>query len=268
MSLPPPDPVDRVLISYYSLVSSRLVVIAALQLIRRLSPSRLLRRLRDDLWSTKHFFELRCDLSKPLPEVAPAKLPITMTPVPPRTFRGFRDELTRTDAENYLKVLLRTWYCRAGVETLYVAFDGEKAAYAQWLVTAEGQRRIPRFLPGRFPALDPNDRLVEGAYTFLDYRRLGLMRDGMAQLLRFAADAGAAAVITYVADDNIGSLRGCANVGFTPHRVRVSTRRIVRWARNHPVDDKQLAVWQAATARDERATPAEAPARQAEHSGG
>jgi hypothetical protein len=222
------------------------------QLIRQLRPRGLLHRLREDIWETKYFFELRCDLQHELPGVVPAKLPIEMQPVDPRTFTGFSEELARVDADNYLKVLLRTWYCSAGVETLYVGFDGDQPAYAQWLATPEGQRRIPRVLPGRFPALNPDELLLEGAYTFVAYRRLGLMRDGMAQLLRFALKSGASAVITYVAVDNIPSLRGCADVGFAPHRVRVSTRRVLRWTKNRPVGEDDWRLWETATAKVEQ----------------
>jgi hypothetical protein len=228
-------------------------------LIRCIRPRGLLQRLREDLWNTKYFFELRCDLEHELPDVVPAKLPIKMQPVVPRTFSGFNEELANVDADNYLKVLLRTWYCRAGVEALYVAFDGDNPAYAQWLATPEGQRRIPWFLPGRFPPLKSDQLLLEGAYTFVAYRRLGLMGDGMAQLLRIARQTDASAVITYVAADNIPSLRGCANVGFVPHRIRVSTRRLLRRTTNRPVGAQDREVWEAATAKssDANKPPAE-----------
>jgi hypothetical protein len=219
------------------------------ELIRRLRLQGLLGRLGDDLWSVKCFYELRCDLRHELPQVERAKIPIEMQPLEARAFKGFSDELKRCDGSNYLKVLLRTWYCRAGLGTLYVAFQGDAPVYAQWLSAPDEQRRIPWFLPGRFPALHRGEVLLEGAYTFNEYRRLGLMRDGMAQLLEVARGRGASAVITYVAVDNIPSLRGCADVGFVPNRVRVSTRRIVRWTSNHPVDDEHRRLWEAATAK-------------------
>jgi hypothetical protein len=78
----------------------------------------------------------------------------------------------------------------------------------------------------------------------------------MGQLMRIAQDSGASAVITYVAIDNIPSLRGCANVGFGPNRVRVSKRRILRRTTNHPVDAAHYKVWETATAKAKQ--PAEA----------
>jgi GNAT superfamily N-acetyltransferase len=224
-------------------------LVSVWQSIGRLRLQKLSPYLRSFLWDTKHDFELRCDLTRELPPIRPAKIPIEMRPTDPREFKGFKDELAKSDGADYRKVLIRAWYCRAGVETLYVGFDGDQPAYAQWLATPEDQRRIPRVLPGRFPELNPDELLVEGAYTFAEYRRLGLMRDGMAQLLRFALETGASAAITYVGVDNIPSLRGCADVGFVPHRMRVSTRRILRWTRNRPVGEEHWRLWEAATAK-------------------
>jgi GNAT superfamily N-acetyltransferase len=219
------------------------------QSIRRVGFGGGLQRLGDELWNVQSFYELRCDLRPGLVPVASAKMPITMRPVEARTFKGFHNELARCDRSDYLKLLLRNWYCRAGVGTLYVAFDGDEPVYAQWLATPEDQRRIPPFLPGRFPALRSGELLLEGAYTFAAYRRLGLMREGMAQLLGVARERGAPVVVTYVDFDNIGSLRGCADVGFVPDEVRVSTRRIVRWTKNRPVREPDWRAWEAATAK-------------------
>ncbi len=59
----------------------------------------------------------------------------------------------------------------------------------------------------QFPNLAPDDWLVEGAYTFVAYRRLGAMGDGMHQLVMAARDAGARRVITYVSEAGVASLR-------------------------------------------------------------
>lgn len=165
-------------------------------------------------------------------------------------FRGFDEELERSSPENYLKVLLRTWYCRAGVEQLYVASSDGMPVYAQWLLTPAGQQRIPSYLPGRYPPLRENEMLLEGAYTFERFRGLGVMAVGMGQLVRIAKGTGAAALVTYVDFDNVPSLRGCANVGFVPDIERVSVRRAgVRRTRSHPFGPAGQAAWRAALGR-------------------
>jgi hypothetical protein len=117
----------------------------------------------------------------------------------------------------------------AGVETLYVTEDGDGApVYAQWLVTPDTWEALDRFSPTRYPRLAADEALVEGAYTFAAFRGLGVMAAGMAQLLEIAHAAGAGAVITYVGDDNVPSLRGCARVGFELDHLRVNQRRFGR----------------------------------------
>jgi hypothetical protein len=78
---------------------------------------------------------------------------------------------------------------------------------------------------------------------------MGAMADGMAQLLRIAAAEGATSALTYVAIDNVPSLRGCANVGFDLDHVRVSVRRLGRRRgfTHNPDADASLA-WRNATA--------------------
>ena len=73
---------------------------------------------------------------------------------------------------------------------------------------------------------------------------MGVMADGMLQLLRIAREEGALAAITYVASDNVASLRGCAAVGFVPDHLRRSTRRVgLRNSSPFPIDAKTQALW-------------------------
>jgi len=187
-----------------------------------------LRTVAEQAWGGKTFFGLRADLTR-IPEVRPAAFPIAMAPTDPTTFGGFRDELGRVSGDDYVQVLLRTMTCEAGIETLYVASadDGEPA-YAQWLTRAADQAAVHEHSPGRYPVLRDDEVLLEGAYTFVRFRRLGMMADGMVQLLRIARDEGCAAAYTYVEANNIPSLRGCANVGFTLDHVRHNQRRLGR----------------------------------------
>jgi len=87
------------------------------------------------------------------------------------------------------------------------------------------------------------------AYTFMNFRRLGAMADGMRQLLVQSRDAGDRRVFTYVAEDNVPSLRGCANVGFILDHLRYDRRRLgVRRVRRVPPDAASKARWAAAVA--------------------
>jgi RimJ/RimL family protein N-acetyltransferase len=146
-------------------------------------------------------------------------------------------------------VVLRRDLAQDGPGVLYVATapDGGPI-YAQWLVRPRDREALYRHSPGRYSELGDEDVLVEGAYTFLAFRRRGAMADGMAQLLQIAADEGMHTAYTYVEVHNIPSLRGCAEVGFTPHHMRASVRRLgLRRGSELPVTDEDREVWDAAT---------------------
>ena len=111
------------------------------------------------------------------------------------------------------------------------------------------QARLHRSTGGLFPPLADGEVLVEGAYTFIAFRKQGAMADGMNQLLATARSEGAHSAITYVTDDNVPSLRGCANAGFELDHVRVTTRRLGRRAsRRAPLDASARAAWEKALA--------------------
>jgi len=220
---------------------------ATLAHLARLGPTFVLRTVAEQLWSTKIFLGLRADLSL-LPSVRPAKIPLRMEPLDASEFTGFADELDHTAGSDHLQALIRTWSCAAGVRQLYVASDPSDApVYGQWLVRPRDQHLIDAHSPGRYPSLRDDEVLLEGAYTFARFRGIGAMPDGMGQLLAIARAEGFTHAITYVAADNVPSLRGCARVGFRlDHRRKNarrlgSTRSLVR-----SVDDRALRSWDTA----------------------
>lgn len=215
--------------------------------LHRLGARAAARTAREQLWYTKVFLGLRCDL-RALPEVRPAKVAVRMEPRAPGDGAAFEGDLGRVRGDDYLEVLFRLGLCEDGVTTLYVAGPDDDPIYAQWLVQTDDQDLMHAHAPGRYERLAPGEVLLEGAYTFAAYRRMGAMADGMAQLLRIARDAGAETAITYVSDDNVASLRGCAAVGFVADHVRRSSRRLgVRRSLPGALDDGSRGAWEAAT---------------------
>jgi GNAT superfamily N-acetyltransferase len=205
--------------------------------------------LREQLWFTKRFLGLRADLSE-LPEPRSALLPLELKPVDGAAFTGFADELREVTGGDHVEALLRQRLHAAGVSTLYVAVHDGRPAYAQWLIRAAEQDAVHAHAPGRYPRLAADEVLLEGAYTFAGFRRLGAMRDCMSQLLRLAAAEGARAALTYVEAHNVPSLRGCADVGFEPDHVRESTRRLgVRTGATRGVEQEDRILWTRAVLR-------------------
>lgn len=181
------------------------------------------------MWSDSFACGLAADLQADLPVPRAAKIPIEMGIVEPASYAGFADEATRVDSGDAIEVAQRARLCAAGARDLYVAqTDDGQAIYCQWLFAPGGEGPLHGVTPNQFPTLAPGDTLVEGAYTFVRYRKLGAMAVGMHQLLVAARETGARRCLTYVSVDNVPSLRGCANVGFTLDHTRVTRQRFGR----------------------------------------
>ncbi len=199
-------------------------------------------------WSSSTSLGLRCDLAN-LPPRREAKIPLLMKPAQSATEAGLLAEFEadRSNEEAANRVAL----CDAGVTQLYVARDeSDSACYAQWLIHPSEHHRIEAHNPGLYPPLKENQVLLEGAYTYTDFRRLGAMADGMHQLLEIARDEGATEAFTYVAAEYLPSIRGCANVGFELDHMRRSQRRLLwRNLQFMPADESAREAWNTATAR-------------------
>jgi hypothetical protein len=225
------------------------VALGPIAIARGTGPRLLLEKVAERTWGGSLSFGLRCDL-RSLPERRPARIEITMEPRECPGYNGFADELARVKGASYLYVRGEQRMCDAGVRTLHVATapDGSPA-YTQWLVRPEERHLIDAHIPGSYSKLEPGEVLLEGAYTFSRFRGMSLMADGMSQLLAKAREGGADSALTYVATDNVPSLRGCAAVGFAPDHLRRTDRRLGR-RRNVflPLDRAALELWAAATA--------------------
>lgn len=221
---------------------------AVLALARHAGWQTAAHKATEQVWGSRVYFALRCDLER-LPPQRPSALALDMAPRDCSTFDALDHELPRTHGTDYLEVLLRLWLCEAGIRELFVG-DGPdgQPAYCQWLVRQRDQWRLHDHAPGRYPVLRADEVLLEGAYTFSAYRRRGAMADGMWQLLARAQDEGARAAITYVADDNRASLRGCAAVGFELDHVSRNDRRLgLHRSVLLPVDATARQSWDAST---------------------
>lgn len=218
-----------------------------MSVFRKVGPGVLCKEIVHQTWWSRRLLGLRCDLAT-LPLVRRAKFSVVMSPFDGCRFPGFDGELEEAGGIDYIEVLQRKWLFDAGVQTLYVAMgpDGSPA-YVQWLVTARGQGTLHAYQPHRYPALQADQVILEGAYTFKRFRGAGVMADGMAQLLHVARDGGGQTAFTYVAVDNFPSLRGCANVGFVPDHLRVNVRRLGhRTSAVRPLDNAASQSWASA----------------------
>jgi GNAT superfamily N-acetyltransferase len=191
------------------------------RLIRAGHSRRVARAVASRLSSTGVALGLRRDLAIPLTP-PPPKLAVEVRPLDPRDPLPFLD----ADAPGLEGVVA---YDRVrqrrllddGIGTCWVGVaPGGEVCYMQWLIPASSNDRVQRRWPKIFPALKPDEALLEGAYTPEPYRGQGIMAYAMAVIAEKAGDCGARWVVTFVGKDNVPSLKGCARSGFTPYVER------------------------------------------------
>jgi hypothetical protein len=161
---------------------------------------------RNRLYSTRIQLLLRRDLAVPLAKRPQAKIPIRIR------------EMKEADIPRIIgQVPERMPAINAGLRTCYLAVTDEgDISYMQWLVDPSQNHLRPRTVG---LTLQPDERLLEWAYTFEKFRNLGIMACAMAQIAEKGASAGARWALTLVDEDNIASLKGCRNAGFRRKQI-------------------------------------------------
>jgi len=177
----------------------------------------VIREFSDRIYSNRVSYLLRRDnsISYRIPE---AKIPIVVRP------------LDHEDIPSILRERpVRVAALKSGLSTCYVAgTEKNEICYMQWLIDSSQNELVASQFKGLCPALSQDEMLLEWAYTFKRFRGLGIMGRAMAQISERGAEAGGRWLFTYVAVDNIASLKGCKNAGFRPFRMRTEKWRFLR----------------------------------------
>jgi GNAT superfamily N-acetyltransferase len=154
-----------------------------------------------------------------------AKIPLAVRPLYDRDLPAlFGHAGPESELGERLEVAWRHAFIDKGARGGFVAIDerSDTPCYVQWLLAPRDNALIAKL--GGFPQLADGEALLENAYTPPAYRGLGVMAAAMAQIAKRAGDFGASNVLTFVATDNIASLKGCQRAGFYPHLLHRRTR--------------------------------------------
>jgi GNAT superfamily N-acetyltransferase len=167
---------------------------------------------------------LRRDLTQP--HTAPAaKVPLTVRPLSPS------DDLSMLSLESSKLDRAMTrgrsaqWrLVQANLPRCWVAIgpDG-KVCYMQWLIAPSDNQRVAARWGDLFPQLEPDEALLEGAYTGDAYRGQGIMAYAMSCIAEQAREFGTRWVNTFVGVSNVASLKGCKKAGFMPYVRRTES---------------------------------------------
>ncbi|PLL10667.1 N-acetyltransferase [Tabrizicola sp. TH137] len=178
-------------------------------------PAKIVRRLKRGPYSYSSRFGLRRTLSVPV-DPPRAKIPLSIRPFQPgdeQALFGHRDPVA--DPADALEIHYRLQHLRANIPTPYVAIDETTGTpcYLQWLMGSEQNDKIQAHLWG-FPRLDKDVALLENAYIPPAYRGQRIMSEAMYMVSERARDLNANYALTFVAGDNMPSLKGCKRAGF------------------------------------------------------
>ena len=186
--------------------------------------ARVAGRLKLGLFATFTRYGLCRDLSQPIERPA-AKIPIAVRPLQDGDLPSlFSSEVGQNDLGEKLEVAWRRAFIAKGARGGFVAIDTRNATpcYVQWLFGSRDNEFVRRL--GGFPALEPDEALLENAYTPPAYRGFGIMSAAMALIAECAGSTGARHVLTFVDQDNLPSLKGCQRAGFYPRSLHRRTR--------------------------------------------
>jgi GNAT superfamily N-acetyltransferase len=178
---------------------------------------RIAGRLQQGFYSKFSGYGLRRDLFQPI-ERPQAKIPLSIRPFAEEDLdiilpSGGSD----SPEENQEITWRRHFYRKAPKGCAYVAVDMRTGApcYIQWLIDPSHNPALARFKC--FPRLEPDEALLEQAYTIPTHRGLGIMSAAMSMIAEQASNMGARYVLTFVSADGIASLKACHRAGFYPH---------------------------------------------------
>ena len=172
------------------------------------------------MYSDSTSLGMRRDLT--IPFTGPnAKIPITVRPLTAADDLSALDPAPGLSADERLWRLAQLRLLRSGLGICYVAIAPEgKPCYMQWVMPSSENARLRAVFGNLYPSLGPEEALLEGAYTPDAYRGKGIMGAAMTQVAERAAGVGARWVITFVDEQNQGSVKGCIRAGFTPYLKR------------------------------------------------
>lgn len=186
---------------------------------------RLAHRMRSD--SIAYGFRRDLAMASPPPR---AKIELTLRPIREADAAELlaAGEASLTPAEAWERISRRR-LLDAGFGRCYVAANPKGVpCYMQWLFLPGDNDRVAAYFHGAFPRLAADEALLEGAYTPPAFRGYGVMPASMFLLAAEGARHGARRVVTFVAADNVASMKGCVRAGFPPYVMRKDSWRLLR----------------------------------------
>ena len=123
--------------------------------------------------------------------------------------------INELDEDSIKELLSRLIFEKVGFNEPYIVHNhNNKIAYIQWLIYPHENNIINKHFSRKFYPLSENQVMVENAFTFPQFRGLGLMPAVTCDLLTIAKEAGYRSAICYIRKDRIAALNEFMKLGF------------------------------------------------------
>lgn len=159
--------------------------------------------------TTKTAYGFRRDLSVPS-DPPPSKLPFTLQKMTKAQLQQF-SRLVPANPDDVTVWLSHYRFMRANLDWCYIALvDGKEIGYIQAAMECDN----PAYFAYLMPKIQPNQALFEGVYVPHAFRGKGLNGPVMASICSELTRRGLREGITFIAPENIPSIRGALRAGF------------------------------------------------------
>ena len=191
--------------------------------------SALFTRVARRVNSTERFICMRRDLDVPF-EPPMAKIPLVVRKIQQKDVQPLLDPKgVRIDRNGGLQRVRRKALLETGIGTCYVAVtDDDRPVYMQWLIPPADNDRVMAYFGGKFPALEQNEGLMEGAFTLEPFRGLKIMQAARSVIAMKGREFGARYLMSFADENAIAAIEGSKRAGFHPYVLRVDSWRFLR----------------------------------------
>jgi GNAT superfamily N-acetyltransferase len=124
-------------------------------------------------------------------------------------------------AEDEYELLLIRKLLNSRIPGCHVAETEEgKIVFIQWLIPSTENKAIQSYFNASLPILWPNEAIIEVAFTFPEYRGLGIMPEAMSRIAEEAGTEGILRVVAFPEVHNVRTLKACKRAGFLPYIMK------------------------------------------------
>jgi ribosomal protein S18 acetylase RimI-like enzyme len=159
------------------------------------------------------------ELDTPIPTRNP-RIPLTLRPMRPEDEHWFTDHEGHSESQAINRLDARR-ILDSGISTFYVAVtEDDEPVFMQLLAFPPENDHLRSAWGGMVPPLQPDEAIIDFAFTLEKYRAVGAMPWALARLAEIAREGGAKRLVAWLPEDNVSMNRFFRRVGFT----RVGTR--------------------------------------------